>query len=527
MAGSVRAGVIGLVATAAGLGAGEVAAAFTRPEAAPIVVVANRFIAGTPEWLKQFAIGQFGTSDKDALRIGIYAVIAALAVAVGLRAVERLRNGLIGVALFTLVGALCALTTSAHRPSDVVPTLVAGTATAAAVWFLVRRLASERGGVDARSVGPGTGPSGVEPSGVDPSGPDRRTVLIVVGPVAAAAAGLAWGGRSLQHRRFDAARSRHRVVLPAPVEPEPAALPARADLGRSPVPFVTRNEDFYRIDTAYVVPQIEAESWQLRITGAVERPLTLTFADLLRRPLVERWITLVCVSNEVGGYLTGTALWRGARLAPLLREAGIRPGADQLVCRSKDGMTIGTPVAAVMDGRDALLAVGMNGVPLPLAHGFPVRMVVPGLYGYVSACKWITEIEVTTFAAYDAYWVRNGWLAQGPIQLGSRIDTPAGGRRVRTGDTVTVAGVAWHQHVGVARVEVRVDDGPWMGADLGTVPSSDTWRQWTVPWRVVERGAHTVTVRAVSADGGVQDTAIRRPLPGAASGLHRITVTAT
>ncbi|MDQ6938240.1 MAG: molybdopterin-dependent oxidoreductase, partial [Actinomycetota bacterium] len=355
--------------------------------------------------------------------------------------------------------------------------------------------------------------------------PARRSVLFGGVVTAVAAAGLAWGGRRLQHQRFDAARSRARVVLPAPADPAPV-LPARADLGGSPVPFVTPNQDFYRIDTAYLVPQIDAQTWKLRIHGAVERPLTITYAQLLARPMMERWITMVCVSNEVGGELAGTARWRGAPLRDILREAGIRAGADQLVCRSEDGMTIGAPVAQVMDGRDAMLAVGMNGVALPLAHGFPVRMVVPGLYGYVSACKWLTDIEVTTFAAYDAYWVRNGWLAQGPIQLASRIDTPTAGRRVRVGETVVIGGVAWHQHVGVGRVEVRVDDGPWLPARLGEVPSSDTWRQWQLPWTVASRGSHSLTVRAIDADGMAQDTVGRRPLPGASSGLHRITLSA-
>ena len=308
---------------------------------------------------------------------------------------------------------------------------------------------------------------------------------------------------------------------PAPV------LPAAADLTKNPTPFVTPNSSFYRIDTAYSVPQVVADTWRLRIHGLVARPLEFTLEDLLALPLIERYVTLACVSNEVGGNLIGTALFRGTLLAPLLRRAGVDPKADQLVCRSVDGMTIGAPVAEVMDGRDAMLAVGMNGQALPIVHGFPVRMVVPGLYGYVSACKWIKEIEVSTYSAFSAYWVREGWIPRAPIQLSSRIDTPSNGRRVSVGQTLTIAGVAWHQHVGIKAVQVQVDDGPWLDARLGSVPTTDTWRQWVTTWTVAGRGPHHVTVRGVDEHGVVQSTQRRAPYPGASSGLHRIGITAT
>ncbi|KIF01484.1 molybdopterin-binding oxidoreductase, partial [Streptomyces sp. RSD-27] len=293
-------------------------------------------------------------------------------------------------------------------------------------------------------------------------------------------------------------------------------------------PFVTPAAEFYRVDTALVVPRVDAGSWRLTVHGeGVSRPLTLTLADLLARPLTEHDITLCCVSNEVGGPYVGNARWLGARLADLLREAGVRPPsqggpADQLVARSVDGMTIGTPVETVMDGRDALLAVGMNGEPLPFAHGFPVRMVVPGLYGYVSACKWLTELRLTTFAAYDAYWVRRSWAQQAPVKTQSRIDTPRPFSTLAPGP-VAVAGVAWAQHRGISRVEVRADGGPWHEARLGAADGNDTWRQWLWPWEAAP-GEHTLEVRATDGRGQVQTPERRGTLPDGATGWHAVTV---
>jgi DMSO/TMAO reductase YedYZ molybdopterin-dependent catalytic subunit len=502
----------GLIAAGAGLGIGEVAAAFVRPEASPIVVVANRFILATPEWLKEVAIRNFGTDDKLALKIGIYVVIALLAALVGWRAMRRLVEGLVGLGLFGAIGIFCALTTHAHRASDVVPAIIAALAAALILTVLI----------DAVS-----GTNHLRPRrATTRRGIDRRRLLIGGAAGVGLAAVAGFGGRKIQHQRFDASRSRAAITLPPPSSPAPT-LPAAADLGRSPVPYRTPNVDFYRIDTAFILPQLTANDWKLKVHGLVEHPFEITYAELLAQPLVERWITLACVSQEVGGDLIGNALWRGVLLAPLLERAGVRSGADQLVSRSKDGMTIGTPVAAVMDGRDAMLAVGMNGVPLPVAHGFPVRMVVPGLYGYVSACKWITDIEVTTFSNYDAYWVQRGWVQQLPIELSSRIDTPATGKKVKTGDNLVVAGVAWHQHVGVGKVEVQIDGGEWTEARLGDTASTDTWRQWILPWTVSGAGQHRITVRAVDPNGKVQSADEYEPLPGASSGLHQVTVYAS
>ena len=254
----------------------------------------------------------------------------------------------------------------------------------------------------------------------------------------------------------------------------------------------------------------------------VERPITLDYRRLLERPLIERDVTLTCVSNEVGGSYIGNARWIGAPLKALLDEAGVAPQATQIVSRSVDGFTVGTPTAIAMDGRDAMLAVAMNGRPLPIEHGFPVRMIVPGLYGYVSATKWVVDLELTTFEAYDAYWVERGWAQQAPIKTESRIDTPRSGASLTTGETV-VAGVAWAQHRGIQRVEVQVDGGPWMPAELGAEDTIDTWRQWLCRWTAT-RGQHTISVRATDATGETQSSAYAPPIPDGATGYHTITV---
>jgi DMSO/TMAO reductase YedYZ molybdopterin-dependent catalytic subunit len=337
-----------------------------------------------------------------------------------------------------------------------------------------------------------------------------------VGGVAAAFAGgiaTVLADRS----RADASRAAVRIPRPAsPAAPVPGADLDVAGLG----PFHTPNDVFYRIDTALLVPSLEADAWRLRVHGAVDRELVLTYADLLARPLIERDITLACVSNPVGGPYVGNARWIGASLRDLLEEAGVRPGADQLVSRSSDGFTIGTPTAVVTDGRDAILAVAMNGEPLPVAHGFPVRLVVPGLYGYVSATKWVVDLELTTFDAYDAYWVRRGWAERAPVETMARIDTP-------TGDVVAgvvpVAGVAWAQHRGIERVELRVDGGPWLEAELAPPDVVDAWRQWVVRWDA-DPGDHVLEARATDGTGAVQTEEPSPPFPDGATGYHHVTV---
>jgi DMSO/TMAO reductase YedYZ molybdopterin-dependent catalytic subunit len=495
--------LIGLLSAAVAVGVGEFVAVFVRPAAAPLIAVGNGVIVLTPESLKRPAIDSVGTDDKSLLIAGILVLLAALGAAVGALAIRNLVAGLAGVGFLGSFAIFCAVIAKGSRGSDVVPTVI-GTLAAAGVLILLVRTAG--------------GPSPDERADATPL-PDRRAFLQGSAGVALLAALAGFGGRAAQHARFDVAAKRRKIKLPPPGRP-----PAGADLGKSGVPWATSNGDFYRIDTALAVPQIDPDGWRLRIHGMVDREVTLTYAQLRARRMIDRWITLCCVSNDIGGKLVGNALFRGARLADLLREAGLHADADQLLLRSYDGYTFGAPAAVVMDGRDALLAIGMNGEPLPVEHGFPVRTVVPGLYGYVSACKWIVEIEATTFAARQAYWVRSGWATAPPIRLASRIDTPHSHAAVSVGQQVAVAGVAWDQHVGVSKVEVQIDDAAWQVATLATVPSTDTWRQWYLPWTPDAAGDHRLRVRATDGQGRPQDATPRSPFPSGATGLHTVTV---
>jgi DMSO/TMAO reductase YedYZ molybdopterin-dependent catalytic subunit len=354
------------------------------------------------------------------------------------------------------------------------------------------------------------------------SWPARRRFLMVSGiaVVTAAAGGLV--GRELI-TRHNVSAARAAVRLPKPAVPAPP-LPPGSNLNIPGLSsFITPDGSFYRVDTALLIPEVDPATWQLRIHGMVQRELTLTFDELLRRPLIEDYVTLTCVSNPVGGPYVGNALWLGASLSDLIRQARPLAGASQLLCTSVDGFTSGTPLEVVLDGRDALLAVAMNGQPLPVAHGFPARMVVPGLYGYVSATKWVTDIEVTTFASANAYWVQRGWAQQAPIKTESRIDVPGSGATLAPGRT-PVAGVAWAQHKGIAAVEVRVDAGPWQEARLAAVPDIDTWRQWVWEWDAIP-GNHVLEARATDQTGYTQTTAQAPPPPNGASGYPSVTVT--
>jgi DMSO/TMAO reductase YedYZ molybdopterin-dependent catalytic subunit len=339
--------------------------------------------------------------------------------------------------------------------------------------------------------------------------------------VAVAAGGVAaLAGRGLTERSNVSSALSH-IRFPRAAHPVPP-LPPGTDFGiKGLSSFITPNSDFYRVDTALILPQVAPQTWQLRIHGMVEREITLSYHDLLKRPLIEDWITLCCVSNPVAGPYIGNAKWLGASLASLLRAARPRAGADQLLCTSTDGFTSGTPLATVLDGRDALLAVAMNGAPLPVAHGFPVRMVTPGLYGYVSATKWVTDIKVTTFRGNYAYWAQRGWSQRAPIKTESRIDVPGGGS-VPAGQR-QVAGVAWAQHKGIDAVHVRVDRGPWHQARLAAVPGIDTWRQWAWDWDAT-RGNHLIEARATDATGYTQTALQEPPEPNGASGYPSVTV---
>ncbi|MFC8534183.1 molybdopterin-dependent oxidoreductase [Streptomyces sp. NPDC057249] len=502
----------GVIAGFCALAVAELAAAAVRPEAGPVTAVGGAVIDRTPPALKDFAVRNFGTNDKLVLELGILVILALFAVAVGLLALRHRLAGAAAVLVFGAVGATAAIGRPEGRVPDALPSVVGALVGAGVLYLLAGRLVPAR-------------PSGSRAAG----GFDRRGFVVAAGVAAVASAGAGLLGRRLTSAvQAGAEASRRDLKLPVPGSPAPA-VPAGADLDvRGVSPFVTPAEDFYRVDTALVVPRVDAGAWRLRIHGkGVTRPVTLTFQDLLRREVVERDITLTCVSNEVGGPYVGNARWLGVRLAALLREAGVRPPseggpADQLVARSVDGMTIGTPVEDVMDGRDALLAFGMNGEPLPFEHGFPVRMVVPGLYGYVSACKWVKDIELTTFDAYDAYWVKRTWSRRAPVKTQARIDTPRPFASPKAG-TVPVAGVAWAQHRGITRVEVRVDGGPWHPARLGAPAGRDVWRQWVWEWPATP-GSHTLEVRATDGTGATQTARRAGTVPDGATGWHSVVV---
>jgi DMSO/TMAO reductase YedYZ molybdopterin-dependent catalytic subunit len=554
------------------LGVGQLIAGIGRPQGSPVAAVGSAAIDRTPSAVKNFAISAFGSHDKMVLVLGILVVLAVLSAAIGIAAMHRLRNGYIGLAIFALIGLAAALTRPNAELWDVLPTLIGALAGA----YTLSRLVLVAGGRSPRPLAPGgtapavpprpdrprnapqpdvsqpdfivpadpaladqqepepaarSGPSAERPiprfrSGPPsdeprrpPRQPGRRSFL-TASAVAVAAGGVsALAGRGLTERSNVSTALSH-IRFPRAAHPVPP-LPPGTDLGiKGLSSFITPNSDFYRVDTALILPQVAPQTWQLRIHGMVEREITISYHDLLKRPLIEDWITLCCVSNPVSGPYIGNAKWLGASLASLLRAARPRGGADQLLCTSADGFTSGTPLATVLDGRDALLAVAMNGAPLPVAHGFPVRMVTPGLYGYVSATKWVTDIKVTTFRGNYAYWAQRGWSQRAPIKTESRIDVP--GSSVSAGQR-QVAGVAWAQHKGIDAVHVRVDRGPWHQARLAAVPGIDTWRQWTWDWDAT-RGNHLIEARATDATGYTQTALQEPPEPNGASGYPNITV---
>jgi len=507
----------GFVSAAVALGVAELIAGLNSAWRSPVLDVGDRVIDAAPPFVKEFAIETFGTNDKPALLIGIGALLAVYSLVVGYIALRhRLVVGIVGIALFGLIGAWAANGRRAGASWHVVLPSIGGAAAGIAALLVIHRSVAARA----------ADPSGAEVDTTGAAGVRRRQFLgqtaALLGIFGVGAAGLGALGRALGSR-FTAAESRADVALPNPVEALPE-LPAGVSVDVDGMtPFVTPNADFYRIDTALTAPQVPTGSYTLRITGMVDNELELSYDDLLAREMIERDVTLTCVSNEIGGRLVGNARWLGTRLDDLLNEAGVQSGADQVVGRSADGFECGFPVSVAMDGRDALVVVGMNGEPLPIEHGFPVRLVVPGLYGYVSATKWLTEIELTTFADFDHYWLKRGWAQKAPIKLMSRIDTPRGLSTVPAG-TVAIAGVAWAQTVGIEGVEVQIDDGEWQPAELGETPSDDTWVQWVLRWEA-EPGRHNVRVRATDKNGTIQTDERAEPIPDGASGHHQIVLT--
>jgi DMSO/TMAO reductase YedYZ molybdopterin-dependent catalytic subunit len=511
--------VAGVLAAGTALGVGQFVAGLTGASGSPVVAVGELQIDFTPPWLKNFAIREFGADDKLILVSGILVVLAIFAAVLGAAATRRMAYGMAGLGVFAVIGLTAAATRPTATFASLLPTLAATAAAVVALRVLVPRISlpapAARRAVTFDPV------VAAEPAG-EAAEPARRSFLAAGAATAGIAAGAGLAGRLLAERSSVASAQRS-LRIPAPAVTT-QALPPGANLdipGLSP--FVTSSANFYRVDTALVLPQVDPSSWQLRIHGMVGREITLTFEELLKRPLIEDYVTLCCVSNPVSGPYIGNAKWLGASLAAVLREAGIKAGADQLMCTSVDGFTSGTPVQTVMDGRDALLAVAMNGQPLPIAHGFPARMVVPGLYGYVSATKWVTDINVTTFAGNYAYWAQRGWSQQAPIKTEFRIDVPNGLNNIR-GGTTAVAGVAWAQHKGIEAVHVRVDSGPWDQATLAAVPGIDSWRQWVWEWDATP-GQHVLEARATDKTGYTQTSLAAQPEPNGASGYPNLSVT--
>jgi DMSO/TMAO reductase YedYZ molybdopterin-dependent catalytic subunit len=504
-----RAAIGGLVAAALALGVGELVAGFDARLRSPIEAVATEVIDRAPKPVERFGIETFGSNDKLALVIGVLALSAAFGVLLGLAARRRPVVGAVGMAGFGLVGVLASLVTPGATAIAALPSVAAAAGGALALRLLVPS--------PVRASDPGPSPSApLSRGGVG----SRRAFLGVTAAVAAGAALAGAGGRALRGR-FSAAESRASVTLPRPAAPLPP-VPRTAEAGvRGIASFVTPNRDFYRVDTALIVPQVRAEDWTLSVSGMVDEPFELTYAELCDLDVIEADITMTCISNQVGGNLVGNARWLGVRTRDLLDRAGPHGRADQLVGRSTDGYTCGFPIEAAYD-RPSLIAIGMNGEPLPLRHGFPARLVTPGIYGYVGSTKWLTELEVTTFDAFDQYWVPRGYADKAPIKTMARIDTPRSFEAVAAG-RVTVGGVAWAQTRGISAVEVRIDDGGFRPAELADEVARETWRQWRYEWDATP-GRHDLTVRAVDGTGERQTEERAEPLPDGASGWMSLVV---
>lgn len=492
-----RDAIAGAVSAGLGLAVSELIAGVVPASPSLVEGIGDRVVDNVPTPVKDWAISTFGTNDKLALLVGIALVALAFGAALGVVARRRFW---VAIAVFIAIGAGAAW--AASVPPDVSLGSAVVPAAAAVIVGLGSLRALQRVAI---------------PVGGDDS---RRRFLLGAGALVGVAALSAGLGRFLLEQAKRVVAGRDEVVLPVAAEPLPAPA-ANADLMVDGlVPIHVPNESFYRIDTALSVPRVDLREWRLTITGMVERPYEIDFPDLLEMPMVERDVTLSCVSNEVGGRLVGNARWLGVPLPDILDRAGLASGAEQIVGRSVDHFTVGFPVEVAYDGRDALVAVGMNGEPLPFEHGFPARLVVAGLYGYVSATKWLSEIELTTWDGFDAYWVPRGWAKEGPVKTQSRIDTPREADLVSPGRH-TVAGVAWAPHRGISKVEAQLGvDTEWVEAELSKPLSKSAWVQWKVDWEKATPGRQLLRCRATDGDGELQTADFAPPAPDGATGWH-------
>lgn len=497
----------GLAAGALAVTVGMLIAAITEV-VSPIDAVGSEVIDRSPGWLKEWAIQTFGTDDKLVLRIGIVVVMALAALALGATTRTRRWVGPVGVSLFGVVGALAAV----GRPDESIGAALPQIVGSIVGIIAITRLTAPR-------------PMQVPGGTLEGSAASRRRLLAATGGTALAAVTAGGIAKALDSRQLDDFTEQTRRPLPEAPELDPApSLPTDStvpmpdtDIGQLS-PFITPNDEFYRIDTVLSFPRITTAEWSLTIDGMVDRPRTITWDELMAMPQVERVITLTCVSNEVGGRLVGNAVWRGVLLRDILDPVGVQPEAQQILSSSADGWSCGFPVSAAFDGRDAMVAFGMNGEPLPLANGFPARLVVPGLYGYVSATKWVRRIKVTTWDE-RGYWIDLGWALEAPVKTQSRIDVPRNEAVVAAG-TLRAAGVAWAQHRGIERVQIRLDGGEWQDATLSDDVSDDAWRQWWIDLEL-ERGEYAMEVRATDKTGYVQPETRTSVAPNGADGYHR------
>lgn len=526
------AALVGVTSAGLGVAAGHLVAALTFPAASPLVALGGAVIDLTPTALREFAIRTFGATDKVVLTSVIVLVAAVLAGAAGAWGRRSLRSALLLVGGLGVVLIAAALTRPGAQVAYALPGAVAGLVGGAALVVQLRWAYGPRRAIPAVRVAPEPGEAtpghggttlDLTPVEARPLAIDRRTLFVESAGVVAAAGLIGWvGSRVAGPGGAGTALAPVSAVTLPPVASPPPAVPAGLEASVPGVsPLVTPIGDFYRVDTALSVPRPDPTTWRLSIGGRVAHSYTLTMADLLAMPMVERDITLTCVSNPVGGPYVGSTRWTGVLVADLIRRADPEPGADMVLSRSVDGFTASTPLAVLLDGRDAMIALGMDGRPLTATHGAPARLLTPGLYGYVGATKWLTELTVTTFAADTAYWTARGWAAQAPVKTAARIDTPSG--TVAAGP-VPIAGVAWATHRGVGRVEVQVDDGPWQPATLGPDVGLDYWRQWYLPWQATP-GQHTLKARAYDDSGQVQTAEVADVLPDGATGYPVATVT--
>ena len=527
-AGPSRAAAAGIVAGAVAIAASELLAGVIPGAPSLVVAVGTLVIAVQPPGAKDLVATLFGTNDKTALNVAVVVVALLVAAAAGILGRSSFGRAWRIFAAFGFVAFVAALL----QPLDPAPlaALNALVATAAGVGTL-RVLLADAGFLAPLALRAGAaGRPDLVPADLAPAAPampdwDRRRFLLRSGGFLGGALALGALGHLLVDRQHPSSAPVS-ANLPVPTEVVPPLSAAESLSAPGLTPLVIPNDQFYRIDTELLVPQVDASSWQLRVTGMVDHPLTLTYSEILALPLFEQYVTLSCVSNVVGGNLIGNTLWTGVHLKQVLDAAGVQPGATQIVGRSVDGFTVGFPTAWALDpAREPMIAVGMNRVPLPAEHGYPARLIVPGLYGYVSATKWLSEIELTTREAFDAYWVRLGWAKDGPILTESRIDHPTDGAGLTAGP-VDIDGLAWAPDRGVQRVEVRVDGGPWQSALLSRAISKATWVQWMLRWQATP-GTHTIEVRATDGTGAVQTATPGGPAPAGATGYDQVQVTVT